>query len=77
MSPAFKIVETNHFPGKVTSLAHIDNANKIVKEKPTSRQLEMLRRTVFGQFVDMDVEAPKQRREKVSLHKQIISGGPT
>ena len=52
MSTTFKIREADCFPGQVTSLAHIANVNKIVKEKVTPRQLEMFKRTLFGHFVN-------------------------
>lgn len=56
MSTAFKIREADHFPGQVTSLTHIANAKKIMKEKLTPRQLKMFKRTVFGRFVNEFLE---------------------
>ncbi|XP_038880465.1 uncharacterized protein LOC120072125 [Benincasa hispida] len=47
----FIIFVVDRFSGQVTSLAHIVNTNKIVKEKLTPRQLEMFKKTVFGRFV--------------------------
>ncbi|XP_038896492.1 uncharacterized protein LOC120084741 [Benincasa hispida] len=57
MATRFKIPVVDRFPGQVTSLAHIVNANKIVKEMLTPRQLEMFKRIVFGRFVDVDMVA--------------------
>ncbi|XP_038880341.1 uncharacterized protein LOC120071983 [Benincasa hispida] len=55
MSKSLKIREVDRFPGQVTCLAHVANANKIVKQKLTERQLEMFKRTVFGRFLDIEL----------------------
>ncbi|XP_038896437.1 uncharacterized protein LOC120084700 [Benincasa hispida] len=55
MATHFRIAKVDRFPGQVISLAHIANANKIVKEKLMPMQLAMFRRTVFGRFVDVDM----------------------
>lgn len=56
MTWVLKISANNRFPGQATSLSsHIRTANKIVKEKLTSSQLDLFKRTVFGRFVDMDL----------------------
>ncbi|XP_038875066.1 uncharacterized protein LOC120067593 [Benincasa hispida] len=55
MSKALKIREADRFPGKVMSLAHVANANKIVNEKLTKRQLKMFKRIAFGRFVDIEL----------------------
>ncbi|XP_038896011.1 uncharacterized protein LOC120084191 [Benincasa hispida] len=55
MATRFRIAEADRFPGQVTNLVHIANANKIVKEKLTPTQLDMFKRTVFGRFVDVDM----------------------
>lgn len=55
MATGWKISEGDHFPGQVTSLAHIGTVNKIVKDKLSPKQLEMLKRTIFRRFVDIDL----------------------
>ncbi|XP_038887192.1 maltose excess protein 1-like, chloroplastic [Benincasa hispida] len=55
MATRFRIAEGDRFLGQVTNLAHIANANKIVKEKLTPTQLAMFKRTVFRRFVDVDM----------------------
>ncbi|XP_038896598.1 uncharacterized protein LOC120084856 [Benincasa hispida] len=55
MSKSLKIHEVDRFSGQVTCLAHVANANKIVKQKLTGRQLEMFKKTVFGPFLDIEL----------------------
>ncbi|XP_038889074.1 uncharacterized protein LOC120078848 [Benincasa hispida] len=55
MSTHFRIPVVDRFPSQVTSLAHIANANKTVKEKLIPRQLEMFKRIVFERFEDVDM----------------------
>ncbi|XP_038896702.1 uncharacterized protein LOC120084963 [Benincasa hispida] len=55
MSKSLKIREVDRFLGQVTCMAHVANANKIVKQKLTERQLEMFKRTVFGRFLDIEL----------------------
>ncbi|XP_038887193.1 uncharacterized protein LOC120077380 [Benincasa hispida] len=55
MATRFRLLEVDRFPGQVTSLVHIANANKIVKEKLTPRQLDIFKRTIFVRFVDVDM----------------------
>ncbi|XP_038885808.1 uncharacterized protein LOC120076102 [Benincasa hispida] len=55
MSKSLKIHVVDRFSRQVTYLAHVANANKIVKQKLTERQLEMFKRTVFGRFIDIEL----------------------
>ncbi|XP_038882313.1 uncharacterized protein LOC120073554 [Benincasa hispida] len=55
MLKSLKICEVDRFLGQVTCLANVANANKIVKQKLTKRQLKMFKRTVFGRFLDIEL----------------------
>lgn len=46
----------HRFLGQVTSLSHISDVNKHIKEKLTPQELDMFRKEIiFGQFVDLDM----------------------
>lgn len=55
MTHVFKVCIEDRFPGQVTSLSHIGNANKVIKNKLTPTQLDMFRRTILGRLVDVDL----------------------
>ncbi|XP_022156780.1 uncharacterized protein LOC111023611 [Momordica charantia] len=56
MTHAFKISQKDRFLGLVTSLCHLSNVNKHIKQKLTPEQLDMfMKETIFGRFVDLDM----------------------
>ncbi|XP_038901253.1 maltose excess protein 1-like, chloroplastic [Benincasa hispida] len=81
MATRFRIAEGDRFPNQVTSLAHIANANKIVKEKLTPTHLAMFKRTIFGRFVNVDMvfNSPPshvaQRSEEDNFFAQLAIAG--
>ncbi|XP_038874922.1 uncharacterized protein LOC120067433 [Benincasa hispida] len=72
MATHFRIPEADRFLSQVTSLAHIANANKIVKEKLTPRQLDMFKRTVFGRFGKIVKE--KLTPRQLDMFKRTVFG---
>ncbi|XP_022145823.1 uncharacterized protein LOC111015183 [Momordica charantia] len=56
MDHQLRIKENDRFPTQATSMSHLSNVNRLIKDKLTVDQLDMFRRrTIFGRFVDLEM----------------------
>ncbi|XP_022154345.1 uncharacterized protein LOC111021630 [Momordica charantia] len=56
MDHQLRIKENDSFPAQATSMSHMSNVNRLIKDKLTADQLDMFRtRTIFGRFIDLEM----------------------
>ncbi|XP_022154873.1 uncharacterized protein LOC111022026 [Momordica charantia] len=56
MDHQLRIKENDRFSAQATSMSHLSNVNRLIKDKLTADQLDMFRRrTIFGRFVDLEM----------------------